>query len=362
MFSPKSRSLLSAHAPPLPPSPLESASGEFWREYSRLRELQQQTDGVNSLVWARSSDRAARYARERVARLTQEERKKRDDRIAAEEARLRSEEDAKALAAYQAAEERRVAEEDAVRKAVLEAEVARRLAEEAAFALALAAKKREEEEEEEALARVMAEENERKAELAARKKAEAEAEVALAELRHKAEEKAEMERVLKAEAFRVEEAKARVAMEANISKPDKPALQSVVDNSNVSKSLSNYVVTLVYAAEKTDAHRCDNIMVSAMKHEESNSFKHNADEESALLLINLGKKTSLSPPVVCSSPKTLRNSWSSVLTPDSEIVTRSPINVRLPSEMFDYEVNDYLPLILERSMTPISFHLHSQTA
>jgi len=362
MFSPKSRSLLSALAPPpLPPSPLESASGEFWREYSRLRELQQQTDGVNSLVWARSSDRAARYARERVARLTQEERKKRDDRIAAEEARLRSEEDAKALAAYQAAEERRVAEEDAVRKAVLEAEVARRLAEEAALALALVAKKREEEEE--ALARVMAEENERKAELAARKKGEAEAEVAaLAELRHKAEEKAEMERVLKAEAFRVEEAKARVAMEANISKPDKPALQSVVDNSNVSKSLSNHVVTLVYAAEKTDTHRCDNIMVSAMKHEESNSFKHNADEESALLLINLGKKTSLSPPVVCSSPKTLRNSWSSVLTPDTEIVTRSPINVRLPSEIFDYEVNDYLPLILERSMTPISFHLHSQTA
>lgn len=354
MFSPKSRSQLSAHtpAPPLPPSPLESASGEFWREYSRLRFLQQQTDGVNSLVWASSSDRAARYARERVARLTKEERKKRDERIAAEEARLRSEEDAKALAAYEAAEERRVAEEDAARKAILEAEVARQLAEEAALALALVAKKREEEE-----ARIMAEENERKAELVARKKAEAEAEVAaLAELRRKAEEKAEMERFLEAEAFRVEEAKARVAMEAKISKPDEHALQSVVDNSNVSKIFSNQEVNLVYAAEKTDAHQCDNIMVSAMKHVESNSLKHNADDESALLLINLGKKTSLSPTTVCSSAKILRNSWSNVLTPDNEIVTRSPINVRLPSEMFDYEVNDYMPLILDRSMTPISFH------
>jgi hypothetical protein len=96
------------------------------------------------------------------------------------------------------------------------------------------------------------------------------------------------------------------------------------------------------------------------------SLNHILDEKSALLRNESDwKKTSMSSPCLMSSlspsiPTTSRSS-SNIFTPDKEIVSRSPVYVRVPSEMFEYDINEIcLPLKLERSITPPPLLLNSE--
>jgi len=383
MFSPSA--ILSSTTNFAPPSPLDSAFAEFWSDYSRQRKEQQKTNGINSLSWAISSERAARYARERVARLTMEERRMRDQRLAAAAAetdRMRAEEEAKVLAAIKAAEARRVAEreEELIRKAKIEREreEARLLVEEAAVAIALAARMREEEnkEKEKALARVMAQDTILKAELAARKLADDESKAtandSIFNVSRNSEADGKNVRASPCESTHIVGVDSHYATEAKILPTETVIIQKNSDDLSIWKpsSMSEEVLDKMCSSTDTDNAPIQidaNTEVSTFPADtEKISLNHILDEKSALLRNESDwKKTSMSSPCLMSSlspsiPTTSRSS-SNIFTPDKEIVSRSPVYVRVPSEMFEYDINEIcLPLKLERSITPPPLLLNSE--
>jgi len=300
MFSPRTSSNTQS-----PPSPLNSAFVEYWREFS-ARKL----EGKNkSLSLASLSELAARHGREKVTRLTMRERKVRDQRIADELAEIKRAEE-------EAAEKKRIAEEEAALKRAEEEAAAFKRAKEEAAALKRV--------EEEATLKRAAEE----AEALRRAKEKAEA------LRKSEEEAAEKKRA-EEEALSLKRA-AEVAAEK----------RRIAEEALALKRAAEEALALKKAAEDEAARK-------RAEEDEAAEMKR-VVEEAALVLGNLSGMDHTSPRAVL-----IQSSLSfSMVIPDAILVSRSPLIVRVPSETPGYsEAQDVVLNSSERSMTPLRFHL-----